>query len=101
MMMQLVPVVSAMVSHRIGWLRLRVHCSTQPGHGVAQQICNRPRGSRVIVRTGRGSGMIMTRKVHLLRLPQSSRAVQVTTLVPAGKQLPEGGTQNTATFGSQ
>lgn len=41
-----------------------------------------------------------TRKVHVLRFVQSSVAVQVTVVVPAGKGLPEGGEHATVTLES-
>ena len=40
----------------------------------------------------------VTVNVQVLRLVQSSVAVQTTTVVPDGKRLPDGGTQETATF---
>ena len=42
----------------------------------------------------------VTVKVQVVRLVQSSVAVQVTVLVPGGKKLPDGGEQVTVTFGS-
>jgi hypothetical protein len=48
-----------------------------------------------------GQSLTVTLKLQLLRLPQASVAVQVTVVVPAGKQKPEGGSQTTVGFGSQ
>ena len=41
----------------------------------------------------------VTVKVQVAVLPEASVAVQVTVVVPAGKQLPEGGLQTTTTPG--
>ena len=42
----------------------------------------------------------VTVKVHVVRLVQSSVAVQFTVVVPGGNNEPDGGEQVTATFGS-
>ena len=49
---------------------------------------------------GRVSRETVTVNVQLLRLVQSSVAVQTTTVVPTGNRLPDGGTHETATFAS-
>jgi hypothetical protein len=58
----------------------------------------RPSARRVICRTGRGSFSIVTVNVHESTLPQTSRASQVTVVVPTGKKLPDGLEQVTVRF---
>ena len=43
------------------------------------------------------SASIVISKVHVLRLVQSSKATQVTSVVPGENRLPEGGSQMTLT----
>src|SRR5687767_1519073 len=51
----------------------------------------------------RGGGIFMTTiwNLHSSRLPQSSMATHCTSLVPTGKQVPEGGLQIMVTLVSQ
>jgi hypothetical protein len=63
-----------------------------------QAVTFRPGGH--VMLGGVTSRATVTVKVHVVRLVQSSVAVQVTVEVPGGKRLPDGGEQATETLGS-
>src|SRR6266540_7428744 len=84
---------------RSGLFRLLV-CSSRYGAQVAGQHITRFAPWRLTVIRGGGS-VIETLKAQWLLFPLSSVAVQTISVLPIGKNVPDGGLQTTETFASQ
>src|SRR5437867_6506717 len=75
-------------------------CSSEYGTQVAGQQITRFAPWRLTVMPGAGS-VTVTSNAHLLLLPLWSVAVQTTSVLPTGKNVPDGGLHTTETFVSQ